>query len=142
MASPVIVESAAGYATKIIAGSHEITADEPESLGGTDTGMSPYELLLAALGSCVSITLRMYAKRKGWPLEGVEVRLEHDKIYARDCDTCETEKGKLDQIGLVIELRGPLDNEQRTRLMQIARMCPVHRTLHSEIHVETSMAAV
>ena len=128
-----------GFAQEIRAGHHRLTADEPIGVGGTDTGPPPYDLLLAALGSCTSITLRMYADRKGWPLEGVTVRLRHNKIHAEDCAECETRVGKIDQIDRQIGLVGPLDEEQRQRLLQIANMCPVHRTLHAEVHVTSTL---
>ncbi len=131
----VVTGGAGGFANRIASGRHRLRADEPASLGGTDTGPSPYELLLAALGACKSMTLRMYADRKGWPLEGVEVRLAHSKVHARDCAECETKEGKIDRIEVEIEVAGPLDDEQRRRLMEIADRCPVHRTLVSEIEI-------
>ncbi len=121
-------------------GRHTLAADEPERLGGADSGPSPYELLLASLGACTSITVRMYADRKQWPLERISVRLKHEKIHARDCAECETREGRLDRIEREISLDGPLDAEQRGRLMEIADKCPVHRTLHSEVVVETRLA--
>lgn len=126
-----------GYRQSVGAGRHPLVADEPTSLGGTDEGPNPYEFLLAALGACTNITLRMYADRKQWPLEGVRTRLVHRKVHVRDCEDCETEKGKVDEIEREIELSGPLDEEQLERLMEIADRCPVHRTLHSEIKVRT-----
>lgn len=128
-----------GFALEIRSGNHRLSADEPIGLGGTDTGPSPYDLLLAALGSCTSITLRMYADRKGWLLQGVTVRLRHSKIHAKDCAECETRVGKVDQIERQIELVGPLDEEQRRRLLEIANVCPVHRTLHAEVHVTSTL---
>ncbi|CAB5153546.1 Bll2902 protein [Olavius algarvensis associated proteobacterium Delta 3] len=125
------------YTTEILAGDHDMIADEPESMGGTDQGPSPYEYLLSGLGACTAITLRMYADRKEWPLESVLVRLKHEKIDATDCDTCKTEKGKIDRIDREIEFIGLLDEKQKARLSQIADRCPVHRTLHSEILVES-----
>jgi len=125
------------YTTEILAGDHNLIADEPETMGGTDQGPSPYEYLLSGLGACTAITLRMYADRKEWPLESVMVRLTHEKIDAEDCDTCKTEKGKIDRIDRELEFIGPLDDKQITRLAQIADRCPVHRTLHSEILVES-----
>jgi uncharacterized OsmC-like protein len=134
----VIVQgSAAGFAQEIIAGSHHLKGDEPLAEGGTDTGPSPYDLLLAALGSCTSMTVAMYARRKGWPLERVTVHLRHRKIHAEDCAECETRVGLLDQIERDIQFTGSLSSEQRAKLMEIADKCPVHRTLTSEIRINT-----
>jgi putative redox protein len=131
--------SAAGFAQEIVVGRHRLTADEPTSSGGTDTGPDPYDLLLAALGSCTSMTVAMYARRKGWPLEAVTVRLRHSRIYAIDCEECETREGLLDQIDRELELTGVLSDEQRARLLEMADKCPVHRTLTSEIHIRTRL---
>lgn len=127
------------FQTEVVSGPHRLLADEPGALGGTATGPSPYDLLLAALGSCTVMTLRVYATRKKWALEHVSVTLRHHKIHAEDCAECETTKGTIDRIDREISLEGDLDEEQRTRLLQIADMCPVHRTLHSEIQVVTSL---
>jgi len=128
-----------GYRTEILASGHSLVADEPASSGGTDMGPDPYDYLVAALGSCTSITIRMYADRKGWPLESIVVRLKHRKIHAEDCEECETKTGKIDLIEREIELTGSLGNEQRRRLLEIADKCPVHRTLHSEVVVRTKL---
>jgi putative redox protein len=128
-----------GYRTEVRAGSHAFVADEPEDIGGTDTGPTPYDLLLAALGSCTGMTLRMYADRKDWPLREATVRLKHEKIHAKDCEDCESSDGKIDRIERTIEVTGDLDDDQRQRLLEIANKCPVHRTLHNEIHVVSSL---
>lgn len=140
MAIVVVRGGASGFVQEIEAGRHRIAADEPEAAGGTDTGPSPYELLLAALGSCTSMTVAMYARRKQWPLERVEVRLQHARIHAEDCAECETKEGMLDRIEREIDLTGPLSAEQRERLLEIANRCPVHRTLTSEIDIRTRLA--
>jgi len=131
---------AAGFAQTILVGRHALTADEPMSVGGTDTGPNPYDLFLAALGSCTSMTLAMYARRKNWPLEAVTVHLRYAKIHAADCKACETKEGRLDYIEREVELTGMLSEEQRARLLDIASKCPVHRTLKSEIHIETRLS--
>ncbi len=118
---------------------HHVLADEPVAYGGTDRGLSPYQFLSAGLGACTSMTIRMYARRKKWPLEHVEVDVTHDKVHAQDCETCEGSRNKIDLFTRVIRLRGPLDEAQRKRLLEIADRCPVHRTLHSEIRVETRL---
>jgi putative redox protein len=130
---------AAGFAQRITIGRHPLIADEPASAGGTDTGPDPYGLLLAALGSCTSMTVALYARRKQWPLQAVTVRLRHSRIHAADCAGCETKEGMLDHIARDIELVGTLDHEQRTRLLAIADKCPVHRTLTSEMRIETRL---
>jgi uncharacterized OsmC-like protein/fermentation-respiration switch protein FrsA (DUF1100 family) len=121
-------------------GPHRLLADEPVSAGGKDTGPGPYDFLLAGLGACTSMTMRLYADRKSLPLERVTVTLKHSKIYAQDCAECDTKAGMLDQIDRVIAMEGALDAEQRQRLMEIADKCPVHRTLTSEIHIVTQAA--
>ena len=126
-----------GFQTQITAGDHHLTADEPADVGGTDSGPTPYDLLVAALGACTAMTLRMYADRKRWPLDAVTVALSHGKIQASDCAACETTTGQVDQIQRRIMIDGVLDAQQRRRLMEIADRCPVHRTLKGEIDIIT-----
>ena len=121
-------------------GPHHLLADEPVAVGGEDSGPGPYDFLLAGLGACTSMTMRLYAERKSLPLERITVTLNHNKIHAEDCAECETKAGMLDQIDLVIGMEGALDAEQRKRLMEIADKCPVHRTLTSEIRIVTRPA--
>ena len=135
----VVSGSTAGFAQEIHAGHHRLAGDEPIPVGGTDTGPGPYDLLLAALGACTSMTVGLYARRKQWPLESVTVRLRHSKIHAADCESCETKEGRLDRIQRDIELHGSLSDEQRARLIEIANKCPVHRTLTSEIDIRTQL---
>jgi putative redox protein len=129
----------AGFTQEIVIGPHRLAADEPLSAGGCDTGPTPYDLLLAALGACTSMTLAAYARRKGWPLESVTVRLSHSRVHASDCAECETRVGLLDHLHRDISLSGPLHDEQRARLLEIAAKCPVHRTLMSESVIETHL---
>jgi uncharacterized OsmC-like protein/pimeloyl-ACP methyl ester carboxylesterase len=124
----------------VSAGPHRMLADEPVTAGGEDTGPGPYDFVLAGLGACTSMTMRLYADRKSLPLERVTVTLKHSKIHAEDCADCETKAGMLDQIERVIAMEGALDAEQRERLMEIADKCPVHRTLTSEVHIVTHAA--
>jgi putative redox protein len=135
----VVVTSESGLEQEIVAGKHHWRADEPAGIG-TDKGPSPYQLLLSSLGACTSMTLRMYAQRKGWDLRRVTIRLQHFRIYAEDCEECETREGYLDRIERVIEMTGNLDAAQKRRLLEIADRCPVHRTLTSEINIRTSLA--
>jgi len=139
MASVIVRGGTTGFAQEIEAGRHRLVADEPVEAGGTDAGASPYDLLLAALGACTSMTVSMYARRKQWPLERVTVRLQHAKIHAQDCAECETKEGRLDHIEREISLTGPLSADQRERLLEIANRCPVHRTLVSEIDIRTRL---
>ena len=137
----VVRETRAGKFQQMVSiGPHHMLADEPIAAGGEDTGPGPYDLVLAGLGACTSMTMRLYADRKSLPLERVTVTLEHSKIYAKDCAECETKAGMLDQIDRVIAMEGALDAEQRGKLMEIADKCPVHRTLTSEIRIVTRAA--
>ena len=128
------------YAHVVSAHGHLLRADEPVSSGGTDTGPGPYDLLLASLGTCTAMTLRTYAEKKSWPLSNAHVTLRHNKVHAEDCADCETKAGKIDVLERVIRLEGPLSDEQKARLMEIADKCPVHRTLMSEIKIPTRLA--
>lgn len=125
------------FGQRITVGRHVLTADEPGPIGD-DTGPTPYDLLLAALGACTSMTVRMYADRKDWPLEHVDVQLRHSRIHANDCEDCETGSGMVDRIERQIRLDGDLTDEQRSRLLDIADKCPVHRTLRSEVSIQTT----
>ncbi len=125
---------------RIETGRHVLVADEPPSGGGHDAGPDPYALLLAALGACTSMTLRMYADRKGWPLEGITVRVAHERAYARDCADCETKDDtRIDRMTRTILLTGPLSAEQKARLVEIAERCPVHRTLTGRKEIVTRL---
>jgi putative redox protein len=139
MSTVTVTGSATGLAQEITVGRHRLSADEPTAEGGTDTGPNPYDLLLAALGACTSMTVALYARRKQWPLGAVTVRLRHSKVYAADCASCETREGKLDRIEREVELLGTLEEAQRARLLEIANKCPVHRTLTSEIDIQTRL---
>ena len=129
-----------GLRQTISVGPHQLLSDEPKGAGGNDQGPDPYELLLAALGSCTNMTLRMYAERKGWPLQEVRVVLKHSKSYAKDCADCERPTAMLDRIERRITLIGNFSEDQRQRLLEIANLCPVHRTLTSKIDIQTELA--
>lgn len=136
----VVTETREGkFTQEIRAGTHHMRADEPAAAGGNDSGPSPYDLLLAGLGACTSMTIRMYAELKQLPLERVSVKLRHDKVHAQDCAECETREGKIDRIEREVELTGALDEAQRAKLLEIANKCPVHRTLHSEVWIATRL---
>ena len=136
----IVVEGkSSGFANLVTIGAHSFAADEPVAAGGGDTGPSPYDLLCAALGACTSMTVSVYARRKGWPIESVRVHVRHSKIHARDCAACETKEGMVDRLEREIELVGAVDDAQRQRLLEIANKCPVHRTLTSEISIATRL---
>ncbi len=127
------------YVQSISVGPHLLQADEPSEYGGNDVGPNPYELLLAALGACTSMTVRMYAERKQWPLEGVQVSLSYARVHAEDCAECETKVGTVDRIELTVSFTGDLSQEQQRKLMEIANKCPVHRTLVSRVEIATRL---
>lgn len=136
-----VYENGAGlFAQTIDVRRHRMFSDEPPSLGGNDMGPTPYDYLLAGLGACTSMTLRLYAERKGWPVRRIEVRLYHEKIHADDCADCETLEGRIDRIMRIIDIDGDLSPEQRKRLHEIADMCPVHKTLTHEVRIVTRLS--
>jgi len=124
-----------GYTTEVVVGQHKVIADEPLTVGGNDLGPSPYGYLMASLGSCTSMTLRMYADRKKWDVKDIKVHLNHSKVHKDDCEDCENKNEKIDQIERIIELEGNLDEAQRKRMLEIADKCPVHKTLHQGVRV-------
>lgn len=130
MTSVLVRSVGDGFTTQVTTDHHAVIADEPQPLGD-NLGPTPYDLLLASLGACTSMTLLMYARRKEWPLEGVQIEVTHDRVHAEDCAECETEEGRVDVIRRSIHLEGELSEEQRERLLEIARRCPVHQTLES-----------
>lgn len=136
---PVVVKGGAvAYETEILAGRHRLLADEPVAAGGRDSGPNPYSFLMAALGACKVITMRMYADRKGWPLRGSQVEVAHSRIHAKDCEDCESSRGRVDRIEVVVDLEGDLSQEQSQRLVEISERCPVHRTLTNEVSIRTT----
>ena len=134
-ADVVVRSDARSFRQDVVVGKHSLSADEPVSAGGGDAGPDPYEYLLTSLGVCTSMTVGLYARRKQIPLENITVSLWHSRIYAKDCEECETKEGMLDRIDLELELTGALTAEQHAKLMDIAGKCPVHRTLTSEINI-------
>jgi putative redox protein len=136
-----VAGAGAGIAQRITARGHALVSDEPPSVaGGADRGPDPYELLLAALGACTAITVRLYAARKGWVLEDVEVTLSHRRVHASDCEDCPRATRFLDEIEVELSLRGALEPAQRERLLEIAGRCPVNRTLRSEVRIRERLA--
>ena len=136
----VVVEGpTSGFRAEVTVNGHRLTVDEPVPVGGTDTGPSPYEMLLAALGSCTAMTLRLYADRRQWPLKRAVVKLRHHKVHAQDCVDCPKKPAKMDVVDRVLVLEGPLDEAQRAKLVEIAERCPVHQTLGSAIQVNTTL---
>lgn len=127
------------YAQIVSVGPHVLPADEPGDVGGRDAGPNPYELLLAALGACTSMTVQLYADRRQWPLRGVHVSLSHAKVHADDCAHCDTEIRMLDQIDMAIVFDGDLSTEQQQKLMEVAERCPVHRTLDSSVRIRSRL---
>jgi putative redox protein len=141
-APDVIVRGKAGtFAQEVESGRHRLRGDEPVSYGGHDEGPGPYDYLLIALGTCTSMTIGLYARRKQIPLENITVALRHARIHAKDCEECETKNGMVDRLEVEIGLTGPLTSEQHADLMRIAGRCPVHRTLKSEINIHLKSSA-
>lgn len=138
MAQVIVKTGLEHYKTSVTTSTHEIIADEPKPLG-TDLGPNPYEFLLVALGTCVSMTLRMYADRKGWDMQEVEVHLNQQRIHAKDCENCESEDGYIHSIEKKLQFKGNLSEEQVNRLLEIADKCPVQKTLLNEIKIQTSL---
>jgi len=136
----VVHGSARNFRQEVVVGKHNLVADEPASAGGGNAGPDPYDYLVTALGVCTSMTVGLYARRKQIPLEGITVSLWHSRIYAKDCEECETKEGTLDRVELELKLSGSLTTEQREKLMEIAGKCPVHRTLTSEINIRIRSA--
>ena len=136
-----VIGGHSGLRQAISVGPHHLIADEPKTSGGSDAGPDPYELLLSALGSCTNMTLRMYADRKKWPLKEIRVALTHSKNYSNDCVNCEQPTAMLDRIQRRIMLLGELSAEQRQRLLEIANLCPVHKSLTSSINIQTELVS-
>jgi uncharacterized OsmC-like protein len=140
-ADVVVRGNARSFEQEIVVGRHNLVADEPVSAGGGNAGPDPYDYLLASLGVCTSMTVGFYARRNKLPLENIKVSLWHSRIYAIDCEKCETKEGMLDRIDVEVELTGPLSDAQHAKLMEIAAKCPVHRTLTSEINIRLRAAS-
>lgn len=141
MSRTVIAKGASGLRQTVIVGSHHFHGDEAKDVGGTDEGPNPHEYLLAALGTCTNMTVRIYANCKRWPLRGVRTTLSHEKSHTADCEHCEQPTAMVDRIEMQITFLGELSEEQRNRLLQIADRCPVHRTLISKVVIHTVLAA-
>ncbi|MCG7757210.1 MAG: alpha/beta fold hydrolase [Nitrosomonas sp.] len=137
--SVIVRECDKKFTREILTPRHRLISDEPIALGGADLGLNPYELLLAALGSCTSMTLRMYANHKQIDLQDITVELHHSRIHAEDCNDCEKQKTQIDVITRAIQLSGNLSDQQRTRLLEIANQCPVHKTLQNKIRIDTNL---
>src|SRR5919205_2195113 len=135
----VVVRSLGGLEQEIQARGHRWRADEPLEAGGGDAGPTPYELLLSALGACTAMTVRLYATRKGWPLEGVEVQLRYERIHVEDCLNCDNPAARLERVTKRLALHGPLDQDQRQRLAEIAERCPVQRTLSATLSIQQEL---
>jgi putative redox protein len=129
------------FQQRVEVGPHAFDADEPISDGGADAGPNPYDLLLAALGTCTSMTLKLFARKRGWPLESVQVVLTHERLHVEDCADCEGGKRRVERIDRRIVLGGPLDAAQCTKLLEIADKCPVHRTLTARMEIHTTLGA-
>lgn len=127
------------YKTVMTAGNHELIADEPEKAGGGDEGPDPYDYLLMALGSCTTITMKMYADHKGWPVEDIYVELKHFKAHAEDCEDCDDPKAKIDKIDKELIVKGDLTQKQLDRMLEISKKCPVHKTLLNKIEIQSSI---
>jgi len=131
-----------GYKAEIISGNHAFFADEPISAGGTDTGPNPYEYLLAALGSCTALTLRLYANNKKWPVDAIEVHVSHTRDYLKDCEDCPDKDAKIEHIDIKIKITGNISQEQLDRMLDISTRCPVHKTLDSKVDMSSSLIYV
>ncbi len=133
----VTLSNVSGYKTELSARGHSILSDEPLDANGTDTGMNPYELLLSAIGACKAITMRMYAERKGLPLEDVSIELVHEKIPAEECENSDAKTGKIDKISIKVDIKGDLSEEQKARILEIGEKCPVQKTVLSDVKIVT-----
>jgi putative redox protein len=136
MALPVVLHARGLFRTEVEAGPHRFVLDEPADVGGNGEGPTPYDMLAAALGGCTAMTLQFYAKREKIPLEGVDVSVTHDRQHAKDCADCTTQSGFIHRFRVEIHVEGPLDDEQRAKLLTIARRCPVAKTLSAEIRID------